>query len=190
MKRLLLRAGLGSLLLCSLSLSCAIGAGGRGGIGGAGGEGEISDDASGSGGTSDAASSSSSSSAMSSSSSGMDPPECDPGKHLCGGICVGNTPQTGCYQSVACTPCPSVTYGTTTCTSDGLCDFTCTSPYQKSGNTCSCPMQCCSSLDCSGGQTCENGQCVTPCSDSDCLFDCVLMGYLFGSCQGGQCVCF
>jgi hypothetical protein len=115
-------------------------------------------------------------------------PMCDPPEHLCGGICVGNTPQTGCYQSTTCTACPSVINGTTTCTAGGLCDFTCTSPYVKNGPSCSCPTQCCSNADCSGGATCDNGQCVEPCDQALCIFNCGLQNKV-GVCQGNQCIC-
>jgi hypothetical protein len=69
-----------------------------------------------------------------------------------------------------------------------LCDFDCLSPYMKSGNSCACPTQCCSSADCSGGQTCEEGQCITPCDELECILLCILQNK-FGMCTGGQCVC-
>ena len=138
-----------------------------------------------SGDPSTSATSSDTSSSVSSSSGG---PMCEADEHLCGGICAPNTPQTGCYQSDACTPCSTVTNGTTKCSSDGLCDFDCLDPYQKSGNTCACPTQCCSASDCSSGQSCENGQCITPCDPFECLALCLLQ-MKAGMCSGNQCVC-
>ena len=119
---------------------------------------------------------------------GAGSPMCTPPEHLCGGICVGNTPQTGCYQSTSCNPCPFVTNGTTKCTNDGLCDFDCAAPYVKSGSICSCPTQCCSNADCSGGATCENGQCVEPCDQVLCTALCLIQNKV-GLCQNNQCVC-
>jgi hypothetical protein len=106
--------------------------------------------------------------------------------HLCNGNCVGNTPQSGCYNSASCTSCPGVPNGTPTCTGDGFCDFTCTPPYQKSGNTCACLSQCCVDQDCSGPNTCQNGQCQ--CDGSLCQTQCMQM-LCIGQCIANSCQC-
>ena len=108
-------------------------------------------------------------------------PECNPPEHFCGGICVGNTAQTGCYGSSSCTPCTAVQNGTTTCTAAGVCDFTCALPYQKNGNQCVCPTACCVAADC-GGDACVGGVCQTPCDDMLCEIACIASGYVMGIC--------
>jgi hypothetical protein len=124
--------------------------------------------------------------------------ECAPPKHLCGGICTPNTPATGCYQSVSCNPCPPApSFGTSVCTMDGLCDFTCQQPYVKQGSTCGCASECCSNADCNGG-TCQNGTCTDPppppCDMATCTSDCFLMcfpGFGLGICDPitNTCLC-
>jgi hypothetical protein len=111
---------------------------------------------------------------------------CGPQEHLCSGTCQGNTPATGCYQSSSCTPCPPVANGTSSCTTDGLCDFTCTPPFQKSGNTCACLSQCCSNQDCASPTSCQNGQCA--CDSGLCQSYCVSM-FCVGGCVLNQCEC-
>ena len=123
---------------------------------------------------------------------GGDPgPTCDPPQHLCGGICTGNTPATGCYQSVSCTPCPTVTNGSATCDANGQCAAMCNSPYVANGNQCVCPSQCCTNADCSGNATCQNGTCVqqSTCDEGLCIFQCGLQS-MFGVCVNDMCVCF
>jgi hypothetical protein len=123
---------------------------------------------------------------------------CAPPKHECGGICTPNTPATGCYQSVSCNPCPPApSFGTSVCTMDGLCDFTCQQPYVKQGSACGCASECCSSADCNGG-TCQNGTCTDPppppCDMATCTSDCFLMcfpGFGLGICDPitNTCLC-
>jgi hypothetical protein len=117
-------------------------------------------------------------------------PVCDPPNHLCGGICVGNTPQTGCYQSQSCTACPTPTNGSATCAADGTCAAMCNAPYVAQGASCVCPQQCCSNNDCGGGATCQNGTCVQPmtCDQVLCTALCLVQGK-FGLCQGNTCLC-
>ncbi len=118
-------------------------------------------------------------------------PQCEPPGHLCGGICVGNTPATGCYQSVSCASCPTPLHGSATCTPDGLCAAECNAPYVPNGANCVCPTQCCSDADCGGGgSTCQNGTCTTPqtCDQVQCTAICLIQG-LFGLCVGNTCTC-
>ena len=122
---------------------------------------------------------------------GGDPgPQCDPPNHMCGGICVGNTPATGCYQSQSCAACPNPVNGTASCSIDGACAAMCNAPYVAQGNSCVCPQQCCSNNDCGGGATCQNGTCVQPmtCDQVQCTALCLIQGK-FGLCQGNSCVC-
>jgi len=123
---------------------------------------------------------------------------CPAGKHYCGGICVGNTPATGCFTSVTCDPCPAPpSGGTTVCDAAGMCDFTCSAPYMKQGNACVCSQQCCSNADCPNGGTCSGGVCMQPppmCDANDCQAQCILMcfpGFGIGMCgaAGCQCLC-
>jgi hypothetical protein len=84
---------------------------------------------------------------------------CAANEHECAGDCVGNTPQSGCLQSVACTPCPVPMNGSATCTAGGLCDVSCAVGYTKQGSSCVCANQCCSVADCPAGETCSGGVC-------------------------------
>ncbi len=112
---------------------------------------------------------------------------CNAPEHLCDGQCEGNTPATGCYQSATCTPCPAITNGTPTCSADGMCTPQCTAPYVVSGMTCTCPTECCNNADC-GGDTCDNGSCVTPCDGALCIAQCLISGQV-GVCVGDTCTC-
>jgi hypothetical protein len=115
---------------------------------------------------------------------------CDPPTHKCGGVCAQNTPQTGCYASVTCEPCPQVANGSSTCTADGLCDFECVPPYIKETSSCACPTECCGPTDCTGGAVCDQGVCVMPCEDSACAFCCMFNCMQAGDCNGLACECF
>lgn len=122
---------------------------------------------------------------------GGDPgPTCDPPQHLCGGICTGNTPATGCYQSVDCTPCPTVTNGSATCDANGLCAAMCNSPYVANGNQCVCPSQCCTNADCGNNASCQNGTCVQDpsCDEPLCIIQCAVQNKV-GICISNNCVC-
>jgi len=122
------------------------------------------------------------------SGSGGDPNDCMVPQHVCGGLCVDNTPGTGCYQSTSCSACPTPTNGSATCTTDGLCDVMCTAPYVKNGTNCNCPTQCCSNTECGSGETCENGSCVAPCDPPTCIATCLLQQKV-GICLNNICVC-
>ena len=144
--------------------------------------------------TTAAGSTSASSSASTSASSSSGGPMCDSDEHLCGGICAGNTTQTGCFQSVTCAPCaaPPI-HGTSTCSAAGLCDFTCGSGYTKSGNSCVCDSECCSDADCANGASCSGGTCSDPppppCDDNACILECAAF-FCVGICLGDTCTCF
>jgi hypothetical protein len=149
------------------------GSGGGGGIGGSG---------------SGAATTTTTTSGGGDGGSGGSVNDCMVPRHVCGGLCVDNTPGTGCYQSTSCTACPTPTNGSATCATDGLCDVMCTSPYVKSGTSCNCPTQCCSNTECSGNATCDNGSCVSPCDQAACLITCALQNKA-GLCLNNICVC-
>lgn len=120
----------------------------------------------GSGGESATSSSSSSSSSSSTSGGGGMEPMCTPPEHLCGGICVGNTVQTGCTNSVDCSPCVGPTAnGSVACSPGGDCTITCDMGYTLVGTECTCATECCSENDCSGNEICDqNGSCTSDCS--------------------------
>lgn len=186
---LLWRVGGASLLMLT---GCAVAGSGSGaGSGGAGGAGSGSsgnaNTVNGSG-----AADSSASSGSNASGAGGGGAECNAPEHWCGGICVGNTEATGCYQSQSCESCPYVEFGTNKCTDDGWCDFDCETSYQKSGNQCVCTLECCTQADCPSNHDCTNGSCIEqtpPCDDLLCTFDCIFQGYTAGICQNGLCVC-
>jgi hypothetical protein len=125
---------------------------------------------------------------------------CVGGQHMCGGVCVGNTPQTGCTSSMTCVPCSAPLYGTAVCSPAGDCDFTCQAGYTKQGMNCACAAQCCSDADCSNGQTCMGGTCQSPpppppmCDQAQCAAGCIA-ACLFqgkvglGICLNGACNC-
>jgi hypothetical protein len=85
--------------------------------------------------------------------------------------------------------------GTSTCTANGQCDFSCNFGYNKSGNACVCAQQCCSNADCAAGETCSGGVCTGGggmCDDADCQAQCFLMCFpMFGigACNGNICDC-
>lgn len=140
--------------------------------------------------------SSSSSTTSSSSSSTTTDTGCPPGQHECSGQCFGNTPQTGCLQSVSCTPCMPPANGSSICSPDGLCDFTCPAPYNKQNGACVCLNQCCSNADCAAGQTCSNGTCTGggTCTPELCQFQCTaeclfMDKFGIGMCVGNNCNC-
>ncbi|MEP7120621.1 MAG: hypothetical protein ABJE95_06920 [Byssovorax sp.] len=127
---------------------------------------------------------------------------CPAGQHLCGGICAGNTIQTGCFGSSDCLPCgPAPVNGTTVCSGNGTCDFTCGANYVKQGNTCACAASCCSDADCGGnGATCSGGSCVVApppppsCDSATCTSGCFAACFFqmkvgVGTCINGACVC-
>jgi hypothetical protein len=116
---------------------------------------------------------------------------CGPGKHFCGGLCAGNTPETGCSQSASCEPCPVPAHAAPACTETGSCDFTCLDDYHEVDGQCRCALECCSSLDCSGGLVCSGGTCQPPpCYALDCIETCVWSLKCGGICVGDTCTCF
>ena len=121
-------------------------------------------------------------------------PQCGVTEHLCGGVCAGNTPVTGCYGSASCVACPSSAHGASTCSSQGACVITCDAGYQKSGNQCICNSQCCADSDCGAGATCQSGTCVDPppaCDAAQCTIECTVKNgaACIGVCLGGNCTC-
>jgi hypothetical protein len=119
--------------------------------------------------------------------------DCPAGQHFCGGLCAGNTPQTGCSASSSCSPCPDAPlHGALTCSAAGQCDFTCTGNYQKSGNSCSCATQCCTDADCGNGSTCQGGTCSAPpppaCDANACVATCVATCIIQGKLGIGICL--
>lgn len=122
---------------------------------------------------------------------------CPAGQHLCGGVCAGNTTQTGCFGSNNCLSCaPAPVNGTSVCSGNGTCDFTCGASYVKQGNTCACAASCCSDADCGGnGSTCSGGSCtVVPpaCDGNACTAGCLLgcfPKFGVGTCINGACLC-
>jgi hypothetical protein len=167
----------GSLIFAA---ACATG-------GGEGGDDDGSSSSSTSASSGAAGGSSSSGSSTSSSSSG-DPP-CEQPNHLCGGICVGNTVETGCHQSPDCQACPAPMHGTPSCTDDGYCDLSCAAPYEKMGISCVCPMECCTDADCSGSdEVCDNNTCIVPCDATECFLICELLMQV-GGCVNNMCTC-
>ena len=57
-------------------------------------------------------------------------------KHLCAEVCVGNTPETGCFQSTSCSACPVPSNGSASCAADGQCTIACGGGFMRSGNQC------------------------------------------------------
>jgi len=162
-------------------------ASGMGGVGGM----SSSSTASSMGGMGGDPSSSSSSSSSSSTGTGS---MCPPMQHVCGGICVGNTPDTGCFGSTNCTACPTPLNGASKCDTAGQCDFYCNVGYTKSGSQCVCMTACCIDTDCSNGQTCSGGTCSTPCDQTQCQFTCTFQCATMnkigtGTCTANGCTC-
>lgn len=148
----------------------------------------------GAGGESATSSSSSSSSSSSTSGAGGMAPMCNPPEHLCGGICVGNTVETGCTNSVDCSPCVGPTAnGSVACSPGGDCTITCDQDYVLSGTECVCANQCCSEADCSSGEVCAQGQCTSDCdplSNFQGWLACeAICGLLNQSCVSSSCTC-
>ena len=122
---------------------------------------------------------------------------CPAGQHQCGGVCAGNTPETGCFGSNDCLSCTAPVNGTSTCTANGTCDFSCGASYTKVGNTCMCSFSCCSDADCSAGSACLGGSCsVAPptCDPDDCTASCLVQCFIqgkfgIGACNNGACAC-
>ncbi len=107
---------------------------------------------------------------------------------------------SGCFGSSNCAPCAAAPVnGTSICTVNGACDFTCGGAYVKNGNACGCGSAvCCADSDCGGnGSTCVGGSCTVPatCDGAQCLTSC-LAYCLFtkgtpgiGLCLGNNCLC-
>jgi hypothetical protein len=130
---------------------------------------------------------------------------CGPTEHECAGQCVGNTIQSGCLQSMSCTPCPTPVNGSAICTAAGACDVICNAPYTKQGTSCVCATQCCSVADCPAGETCSGGMCSGggssssssgggSCNSDDCTAMCIAQCFIqmkfgIGMCVGNTCQC-
>lgn len=97
---------------------------------------------------------------------------CVGGFHKCGTECQqdhSNSPSAGCTLGCGTTPCPAPQNSTSTCTTDGHCDFACDTSFDKTDGGCECPsgtmlcnttcQQCCTDTDCVGHQTCNGGTC-------------------------------
>ncbi len=190
----------------SLFVGCATGGGsgpdeeettGNGGAGGAGsGMGGAGPAGPGPGASNSSSSGAQSSSSSSTSASTTGGGACGAGQHMCPTGCMGNTPETGCLQSATCAACPAVANGKTTCNAQGLCDVSCDSGYNKNGNTCVCPLSCCSNAECAAGQTCMGGTCSGSstssgggsCDQFACTAQCLLQNK-FGICGPSGCMC-
>lgn len=85
---------------------------------------------------------------------------CMSGMHDCDGECVTdqiNDPAMGCRRGCG-TPCPEPSEGgMATCTSSGLCDVRCTTPYVKEGDNCVCRPQSCSEAGAMCGMGVDDG---------------------------------
>lgn len=139
--------------------------GGAGGIAGAGGQGAGAQGAAGPGGAGGQAGGAG--------GSGAGPPVCVPPEHACPSlpVCAPNNPETGCFASPDCAPCPSPpANGVSTCTQAGQCDFSCPG-YKKEGNACICP---------------EGYQVLCSLCDSFCATE---GGFGVAACDLGYCYC-
>lgn len=107
---------------------------------------------------------------------------CSTGSHRCGGGCIpdlSNDPAMGCRLGCG-EACVAPARGVASCTSDGACDFACTSPFRRVGDACTClPATCeelgfveCGAPDDGCGTTLDCGSCP--------------MG---GTCVAGRCGC-
>ncbi len=109
---------------------------------------------------------------------------CMSGMHECDGECVPdqvNDPEMGCRRGCG-TPCPEPSEGgMATCTSSGLCDVQCTTPFVKMGDQCECRPQSCSEA----GAMCGTGV------DDGCggTIDCGMCGEGRMCDDMNQCVC-
>ncbi|MEJ7729142.1 MAG: hypothetical protein WKG00_08000 [Polyangiaceae bacterium] len=204
----LLALGVGLGVGCASQLTDVVGGDGDdgdpSGTGSAGGAGQV-----GSGGTGSSGSDGGSTASSSTASTGGDGASggagsgpggsgaggsapCPQGQHFCGGVCAGNTTQTGCVLSDRCAPCAAPVNGTSSCTAAGACDFTCGAGWMKSGAQCVCANECCSDSECSNGETCVSGTCTAPpptCDLAECIFECGLTTGCPGVCLGSACTC-
>jgi len=166
-----------------------IGEGGSGGSGGgSGGSGAGTTTSSSS--TTSSTSSTTTTTTSSTTTSTSTGPGCGAQEHLCGGVCAGNTPATGCYTSASCAACTEPPNGAATCSAQGTCDAICDPGYQKVGAACQCASQCCTDADCAAGQTCSGGTCTSSqsCDMATCLAMCIMQG-MIGACINDQCIC-
>lgn len=75
-------------------------------------------------------------------------------QHKCNGTCVDNTPETGCFLSSSCDPCPMPAMnGIALCTGNGTCDLKCDAGYVPNSTKTGCdpippPPSCCDDADC------------------------------------------
>lgn len=95
---------------------------------------------------------------------------CATGTHRCSGRCVADDSPATCGTS--CTPCPTTSFGTATCTA-GVCGVRCATNYHLCGTICAndlslmtCGTRC---AECpttmNGAALCEAGRCAIRCND-------------------------
>jgi hypothetical protein len=75
-------------------------------------------------------------------------PTCSTGMHACGMGCVNdqpNDPMHGCRFGCG-QPCPTPSMGVASCSSTGMCDFTCPSPFHRVGDHCDCVPTTCDAI--------------------------------------------
>lgn len=82
-------------------------------------------------------------------------------------MCVGNTADTGCFLSAACTPCPVPANGIAICTAQGTCSVMCNPGYVPNATNTDCdpippPMECCDDNECPIFTICLGGYCQSP----------------------------
>lgn len=174
--------GLACLVSLVTALGCAQGGGipGAGGAGGAGGGSTSSTTGTTSTSTTITSSTSTSStSTMSTSTTSMTtttststttPNGCLFQQHKCNGVCTDNTPESGCFTSTTCDPCPMpAANGVAICSSLGACDLQCDTGYQPNASKTACdaippPPECCDDTDCvpPAFPICLNGYCQFP----------------------------
>lgn len=101
---------------------------------------------------------------------------CEFPKHVCGGACVANTPDTGCATSDTCAPCVAPANADAICTAGGACGFNCAAGFMLQGGACVAQQGGGGSTG--GGAKCPNcvGNCAFPLEDYNCLLDCLIDG--------------
>lgn len=106
---------------------------------------------------------------------------CARGEHMCPTGCVDDRADdvaNGCRLGCGSAPCAAPTGGTATCSAAGMCDFECTAPFVRDGDSCACTPQTCEDLtamcgtpddgcgtplscgSCGGGSLCTSGRCA------------------------------
>lgn len=83
--------------------------------------------------------------------------ECSPGDHDCSGTVPRTCSSSGSWQNEAA--CTAPTNGSPVC-SDGACDFSCATGFEKCQNRCIPNSGCCADSECSSTASCVNDACV------------------------------